>query len=74
MGMSVESLKSDAGVIMEVKRLTFALKFDEALNLTRQIQDNEFAVRTALLVVEAEHSHKCGCFTGDIATTPDIER
>jgi hypothetical protein len=57
---------SDSEIIMEVKRLTFELKFAEAFNLTRQIQNNEFAVRTAMIVMSAEHSHECGCFKGAI--------
>lgn len=61
---SIDSLKSDAKTIMEVQRLTFELKFDEAFNLTRQIQNNEFAVRAAMLVMAAENSHACGCFKG----------
>ena len=55
---------SDSEIINEVKRLTFELKFTDAFDLTRSIQNNEFAARAAMIVMAAEHSHECGCFTG----------
>lgn len=58
----VESLKSDQEIINEVKRLTFEFKFDEALSLTRSIENNEFAIRAAIIVIAAEESYRCGTF------------
>lgn len=64
LGQPIESLKSDKEIIEEVKRLTFALKFDEALSLTRKIENNEFAIRAAIIVIAAEDSYRHGTFIG----------
>lgn len=67
----VESLRSDKEIIEEVKRLTFALKFDEALSLTRSIENNEFAIRAAIIVIAAEDSYRRGTFIGHDAHPAD---